>query len=269
MKKRLADIEIAAERWSAEETLRWAFQTFGQDVAVSSAFGAEGMVLIDIASRVNSKFRLFTVDTEFLFPETYNLMDRLEARYGVSIERVYSLLSPEKQEQVHGEALWSHNPDECCNVRKVEPLRRKLTELKAWITSIRRDQTSVRASARKVEWDSKFGLIKINPLSDWSAKDVWRYIHDHDVPYNELHDRDFPSIGCTHCTRAVRPGEDPRAGRWSGFAKTECGLHVNDVFAAANSERGAAASTPLLVILNNDGQRTLPPVEAALLPELL
>jgi phosphoadenosine phosphosulfate reductase len=136
------------------------------------------------------------------------------------------MLSPEEQARTQGEALWTSDPDRCCNLRKVEPLRRKLAELSAWITSIRRDQTSVRSGARRVEWDAKFGLVKINPIVDWTAKQVWRYIHDHDVPYNQLHDQDYPSIGCTHCTRAVKPGEDPRAGRWSGFAKTECGLHI-------------------------------------------
>jgi phosphoadenosine phosphosulfate reductase len=206
--------------------LRWAFENFGRDVAISSAFGAEGMALIDMASRIQPNFRLFTIDTEFLFPETYRLMDQIENRYGIRIEKVYSLLSPQAQEQQHGAALWNRDPDQCCNLRKVEPLRRKLAELRAWITSIRRDQTSVRAGAGKIEWDAKFGLVKINPIADWTTKQVWRYLHDHKVPYNPLHDQNFPSIGCTHCTRAIRAGEDARAGRWSGFAKTECGLHV-------------------------------------------
>lgn len=216
----------AAEHWTPQHTLGWAFETFGNRVAISSAFGAEGMVIIDMASRIRPDFRLFTVDTEFLFPETYKLMDRIEERYGVTIERAYSLLSPEEQERTHGDALWTRDPDLCCNLRKVEPLRRKLGELNAWITSIRRDQTAARLGARRIEWDTKFNLVKINPIVDWSSKQVWRYIHDHDVPYNELHNQDYPSIGCTHCTRAIRPGEDPRAGRWPGFAKTECGLHV-------------------------------------------
>ncbi len=219
-------IQEEAESWSPQRTLSWAFETYGCGVAISSAFGAEGMVLIDMAAHTKKKFRLFTIDTEFLFPETYSLMDRIEEKYGITIEKVYSLLSPEEQDRTHGPALWGQNPDLCCNLRKVEPLRRKLNELDAWITSIRRDQTSVRSSARRVEWDAKFGLVKINPMVDWTSKQVWRYIHDHDVPYNELHDQDYPSIGCTHCTRAVKPGEDPRAGRWPGFAKKECGLHI-------------------------------------------
>lgn len=226
MREKIAELQTAAEAWSPERVLRWAFETFGDTVAISSAFGAEGMVLIDIASRVNRNFRLFTLDTEFLFPETYNLMDQVEQKYGVTIERVFPLLSPEEQERVHGPSLWQLSPDQCCNLRKVEPLRRKLSELKAWITSIRRDQTAIRAGAGKIQWDEKFGLVKINPMADWSSKQIWQYIRAHDTPYNALHDRSYPSIGCTHCTRAVRPGEDPRAGRWSGSAKTECGLHI-------------------------------------------
>lgn len=219
-------VQLAAESWSADQVLRWAFHTFGNDVAISSAFGVEGMVTIDLASRVAKNFRVFTVDTEFFFPETYSLMEQVEDRYGIKIERVYPLFSPEEQERTHGAALWSRNPDQCCEIRKVEPLRRKLSHLRAWISSIRRDQTPQRISARKIGWDAKFGLIKINPLADWTDKQVWNYIHQHKVPYNPLHDQSYPSIGCTHCTRAVAPGEDPRAGRWSGFAKTECGLHV-------------------------------------------
>lgn len=222
----VASIQHIAESWTPQHTLNWAFDTFGNRIAISSAFGAEGMVIIDMAARTGKEFHLFTIDTEFLFPETYALMDRIEEKYGITIEKVMPLQSPEEQSRTHGDALWTRDPDRCCNLRKVEPLRRKLASLSAWITSIRRDQTSVRSTARRVEWDAKFGLMKVNPIIDWTSKQVWRYIHDHDVPYNQLHNQDYPSIGCTHCTRAVKPGEDPRAGRWSGFAKTECGLHL-------------------------------------------
>ena len=226
MKNDIAELQFTAESWNPQRVLAWAFETFGSRVAISSAFGAEGMVLIDIASRLRKDFRLFTVDTEFLFPETYALMDQIEQKYQIKIERVFSLLSPDVQEDTHGAALWARDPDQCCNLRKVEPLRRKLSELDAWITSIRRDQTSFRKAAGKIEWDEKFGLVKLNPIADWTSKQVWNYLRDHEVPYNSLHDQNYPSIGCTHCTRAVRPGEDPRAGRWPGLSKTECGLHV-------------------------------------------
>jgi phosphoadenosine phosphosulfate reductase len=235
-KAKIADPQSHAESWNPQKVLSWAFETFGNEVAISSAFGAEGMVLIDIASRTRKDFRVFTVDTEFLFPETYNLIDRIEQKYEIKIERVFSLHSPEEQERIHGAALWARDPDLCCNLRKVEPLRRKLSTLRAWITSIRRDQTTFRKSARKIEWDEKFGLVKVNPIADWSSKQVWRYLVENGVPYNSLHEQNYPSIGCTHCTRAVRPGEDPRAGRWPGTSKTECGLHV---IAAAASSSGA------------------------------
>jgi len=229
VKEQIAKLQAAAESWTPEQVLAWAFDTFGNRVAVSSAFGAEGMALIDIVSRVRQQFRLFTIDTEFLFPETYNLMDEVEQRYGITIERVFPLITPEEQEKSHGAALWKRNPDQCCNLRKVEPLQRKLSELDAWITSIRREQTAARADAAKIEWDARFGLVKINPLADWTTKQVWAYIAAHDVPYNALHDQNYPSIGCTHCTRAIRAGEDPRAGRWPGFTKTECGLHERNL----------------------------------------
>jgi phosphoadenosine phosphosulfate reductase len=172
IKEGFAQLQSAADHWTPQHVLSWAFDTFGSGVAISSAFGVEGMVVIDIASRVRKDFRLFTIDTEFLFPETYNLMDRVEEKYGITIERVYSVFSPEGQEQAHGSALWTRDPDLCCNLRKVEPLRRKMSELNAWITSIRRDQTSVRSSARKIEWDAKFGVVKINPIVDWTSKQV-------------------------------------------------------------------------------------------------
>ena len=228
MKEQLADVQLHAEYWGPEETLKWAFATFHRKVAVASGFGADGMVLIDMASRVQHDFRVFTLDTEFLFPETYDLMDRVEKRYGIKVERVYARLTPEDQDRQFGAALWGRNPDQCCRLRKVEPLQAKLAELRAWVTAIRREQTSSRTAARKVEWDTKFHRIKINPLADWTSEMVWNYIRKRNVPYNPLHDRNYPSIGCTHCTRAIFPGEDARAGRWSGFSKNECGLHVID-----------------------------------------
>jgi phosphoadenosine phosphosulfate reductase len=226
MKDGVERIHQLVEQWSPEDLLRWAFVTFGGYVEIASGFGAEGVVLIDIAARVQPEFRIFTLDTDFLFPETYSLMERIEKRYGIRVERLKSALSPDDQESLHGPALWGRDPDSCCHLRKVEPLRKKLSQLRAWVTSIRRDQTPERAGVLKVHWDAKFHLVKINPLADWTAGKVWRYIHDHDLPYNSLHDHGYPSIGCTHCTRSVQPGEDARAGRWSGFNKTECGLHT-------------------------------------------
>jgi phosphoadenosine phosphosulfate reductase len=225
VKTDLEHVKVVAENWRAEHVLSWAFATYGDEVAIATGMGVEGMVLLDLASRINPDMKVFTGDTEFLFPETYDLIDRVEERYRIKIERILSQLSPEEQEREFGPKLWARSPDQCCNLRKVEPLRRKLATLDAWVTAIRRGQTPQRASAKKVDWDSKFNLVKINPLADWSSRMVWSYVVKHDVPYNPLHDQNYPSIGCMHCTRAVLPGEEPRAGRWSGSAKTECGLH--------------------------------------------
>jgi phosphoadenosine phosphosulfate reductase len=217
---------MLAESWKPGEVLRWAFSTYGEDIALATGMGVEGMALLDMAHRINPNLKVFTGDTEFLFPETYDLIERVESRYGITIERLYSDLTPHDQERAYGTALWASDPDQCCNLRKVEPLRRKLATLDAWVTAIRRDQTSARAAIRKIDWDQKFDLVKISPLADWTREQVWSYVLENNVPYNPLHDRNFPSIGCTHCTRAVLPGEDQRAGRWSGSGKVECGLHT-------------------------------------------
>ncbi|HEU5337233.1 MAG TPA: phosphoadenylyl-sulfate reductase [Terriglobales bacterium] len=226
MKEELKAVQSAAETWSAELALRWAFDRLGDEVALVSAFGPEGMVLIDMAAHIQPGFRLITIDTGFLFPETHRLMSEVEGRYALKIEKLQPALSPREQEQAHGAALWLRDPDVCCKLRKVEPLRQRLAQLRGWISSIRRDQTSARARARKLEWDAKFNLVKINPLAEWTSAEVWDYIRKNDIPYNQLHDRGYASIGCTHCTRAIAPGEEGRAGRWPGLAKTECGLHL-------------------------------------------
>jgi phosphoadenosine phosphosulfate reductase len=229
-----------AETWSAERVLRWADDNYGSGVAIASAFGVEGIALIDMAAQVWSGLRVFVLDTAFLFPETYRLIEQVEERYGVSVERVQPALTPADQAGKCGPELWSHDPDLCCQMRKVEPLRRKLASLQAWVTSIRRDQTPERASIRKIEWDPGFHLVKVNPLADWALERVWRYIRARKLPYNPLHDRRYPSIGCTHCTQAVEAGDDPRSGRWPGFAKRECGLHVPDP--GADSASGQRSS---------------------------
>jgi len=215
-----------AEGWSAEEVLRWGFKRFSPHIAIASGFGAEGIVLIDLASRIRPDFRVFTLDTDLFFPATYELIERVERKYGINVERNRSRLTLVEQARAHGDALWARDPDRCCNLRKVEPLRRKLRELCAWASAIRREQTAARAGTPKIHWDAKFNLVKLSPLADWNEQEVWDYIRANDVPYNPLHDENYPSIGCTHCTRPVRIGEDSRAGRWAGFQKTECGLHA-------------------------------------------
>jgi phosphoadenosine phosphosulfate reductase len=210
----LGSIQAAAEGWPAERILQWANETYGERVAIASAFGVEGIALIDIASRVWQQLRVFVLDTAFLFPETSRLIDEVETRYGISVERALPALTPETQAALCGPELWKRNADLCCYIRKVDPLRSKPATLSAWVTSIRRDQTPERAGIAKIGWDGRFQLVQISPLADWSIERVWAYVRERGLPYNPLHDRQYPSIGCTHCTRAVHPGEDPRAGRW-------------------------------------------------------
>lgn len=221
----LESISRELETESPETVLRWSLREFGPDVALATGFGAEGCVLIRMLSEIDRTARMFYLDTDLLFPATYELIGKLEARYGVRFEQRTSRLSLAEQAARYGERLWEREPDVCCQLRKVEPLREMLSGLRAWITAIRRDQTPARAGARVVEQDQKFDLIKINPLIGWSSRDVWRYIKEHDVPYNPLYDLGYSSIGCRPCTSLVQIGETDRAGRWRGFAKTECGLH--------------------------------------------
>ncbi|HAF16098.1 MAG TPA: phosphoadenylyl-sulfate reductase [Blastocatellia bacterium] len=216
------------EAASPEAVLRWAIEEFAPDVALATGFGAEGCVLVSMLSAIrpiSQGTRIFYLDTDLLFPETYALRDQLEARYGVHFERRATSLSVSDQAAQYGERLWEREPDLCCRLRKVEPLREMLQGMRAWVTAIRRDQSAARAGTDLVERDEKFGLVKINPLAAWSARDVWNYIAKHDVPYNTLHEQGYPSIGCVPCTTPVQIGEMPRAGRWRGTGKSECGIH--------------------------------------------
>jgi phosphoadenosine phosphosulfate reductase len=222
---KLESISNQLELEPVESVLRWALREFGSDVALATGFGAEGCVLIRMISEIDPDARIFYLDTDLLFPETYALIGELEARYQVRFEKRATRLSLDVQAAQFGDRLWEREPDICCQLRKVEPLREMLSGLRAWITAIRRDQTAARARARVVERDRKFDLIKINPLVSWSDRDVWRYIQKHDVPYNPLYDQGYRSIGCQPCTTLVQIGEEDRAGRWRGIAKTECGLH--------------------------------------------
>ena len=210
---------------SPEAILARAFDEFGERLGIATGFGAEGAVVIDFAVRINPNPNVFFIDTGFLFPETYELRRRLEDRYGIEIHAFKTAVTPEAQDETFGPRLWASDPDLCCRIRKLEPLKDALAGLDAWVTAIRRDQTADRASAGIFEWDFRWQRVKVNPLARWTKREVWDYIARNDVPYNPLHDSGYPSIGCTHCTRPVRAGESDRAGRWSGHLKTECGLH--------------------------------------------
>jgi len=208
-----------------EIILCWALAEFGPEVALATGFGAEGCVLVSLLAAIDPGARIFYLDTDLLFPETYALRDQLSARYGVRFERRGTGISLSEQAAAYGERLWERRPDECCRLRKVAPLKEMLSGLRAWVTGVRREQSPGRATAGLVERDAQFGLIKINPLASWTASELWEYIARHNVPHNPLHDRGYGSIGCTPCTTPVQIGEDARAGRWRGSSKTECGIH--------------------------------------------
>ncbi|MGG0811908.1 phosphoadenylyl-sulfate reductase [Paenibacillus alvei] len=212
------------EHSKPEEVVALAVETF-PNITFACSFGAEDVVLVDMLQRISPSTDIFYLDTDFHFNETYDTRDRISEQYGLDFVRVTPQLSPQKQAEQFGDELWLRDPNQCCNLRKVEPLTRILSKYDAWITGIRRDQAPTRANARKVEYDSKFGLIKFNPLAAWTSEDVWNYIRVNGVIYNPLHDHGYPSIGCSYCTRTVQAGEDPRSGRWSGTEKVECGLH--------------------------------------------
>lgn len=220
----IKDKAISFEQASAEEIISHAIEAF-PNITFACSFGAEDVVLVDMIQRVSPSTDIFYLDTDFHFSETYETRDRLMDKYGMDFVRVSPLITPEEQVTQYGETLWSVDPNQCCGIRKVEPLTRILSQYDAWITGIRRDQAPTRANTKKVEYDSKFGLVKFNPIASWTSEDVWQYIRTNDIIYNPLHDRNYPSIGCHYCTREVLPGEDPRAGRWAGNEKTECGLH--------------------------------------------
>jgi len=224
----LSAVSQGFEGQSPEAILAYALEQYFPQIILACSFGAEDVVLVDMMSRINPKTVLFYLDTDFLFPETYQVRDQIAARYQLTpsqMVQVKSEYTPEAQAARFGDRLWIQQPDLCCQVRKVDPLTKVLKDYAAWITGIRRDQAPTRAHAGLLEWDAKFGLVKCNPLAAWSQDDVWAYIKTHEVPYNPLHDQHYPSIGCTHCTGPVRPGDDPRSGRWGTMDKSECGLH--------------------------------------------
>jgi phosphoadenosine phosphosulfate reductase len=201
------------ESLSAQEVLAHVVDEYHPRLYVACSFQKEASVILDLLLAIEPQARVFTLDTGVLFPETYETWRRIEARYGIEID-VY------RGEWIDG--LWQRDPDACCGMRKVEPLERALSEVDAWITGLRRDQTPARANTPKLGWDDSHGKWKAAPLADWTEKDVWRHIAANDVPYNPLHDRGYASIGCTHCTVAGAG----REGRWAGTDRIECGLHL-------------------------------------------
>ncbi len=224
----IAQAAAALDGAEPEAILAWAFARYGDGVTLACSFGGvSGMVLMDMVQRLQPSAEVFYLDTDYLFPETYAMVEAAPQRWpGARVVGYKTDVTPEQQAAQHGAALWERDPDLCCEIRKIEPNRRALAGKQAWISGLRRDQSAERADTPAVQWDAKFGLVKLNPLINWDEKRVWAYIFANNVPYNPLHDQGYPSIGCTNCTKAVAPGDDPRSGRWSGQDKTECGLHT-------------------------------------------
>jgi phosphoadenosine phosphosulfate reductase len=214
------------ERSSPQEILRWAVSVYGEGLALSVSFGnPEGMVLLDMLSRISAKAQAFTLDTGFLFEETVRFREEAMERYSLPLEVVTPWLTVEEQVERYGPELYSCAPDLCCEIRKIEPQRHFLKDYGAWVTGIRRDQTEQRARTPLLSWVERFGVVKIAPLVNWSAGEVEEYVRERGVPLNPLLGGGYKSIGCAPCTQPVAPGEDARAGRWPGSEKTECGLH--------------------------------------------
>jgi phosphoadenosine phosphosulfate reductase len=226
-------IALQLEDKSAQEVLGWAIESFKGKIALANSFGAEDVVLTDMILKIDPTVRIFTLDTGRLPQETYEVWERIERKYGIRIEPYFPKFEDvERMLREHGPNPFYESVELrklCCRVRKVEPLKRALSGLDAWITGLRREQAVTRADVRKVEIDeANGGIVKVNPLADWKTKQVWDYIRENDVPYNALHDYGYPSIGCAPCTRAIKPWEDIRAGRWwwENPELRECGLHV-------------------------------------------
>ena len=230
-KSMLAAANRELQHASPRAILEWGYEMYGDKIVMATGFGTSGIVMMHILSQMQDQPRVFYLDTDLLFQETYDLRDQLQDELGIQFVRVHSGISLEEQGAQFSDKLWERAPNTCCFLRKVVPLRKFLSDKSGWITGVRRDQSITRAGAELVEWDQTNQLLKLNPLAFWTSSDVWSYIQINDLPYNILHDKGYPSIGCTPCTRAVKPGDDERAGRWGGSAKVECGIHIQHVSA--------------------------------------
>ncbi len=210
------------------DVIAWAVEHFFPKLTMATAFGPEGCVILHFLAQVEPRVRVFNLDTGYQFQETLDLRDRIAERYGIEVQLETPELSVADYEKQNGGPVYRTDPNRCCLERKVKVLHRAAAGYHAWMSGIRRDQSPHRQNAPIIGWDKKFQLAKISPLATWTKEKVWKLILDEKIPYNPLHDQGFPSIGCWPCTRAVATGEDERAGRWSGSAKTECGLHLTE-----------------------------------------
>jgi phosphoadenosine phosphosulfate reductase len=221
--------EILNKNHDYLDVLKWAYQEYGNGIVYSCSFGAEGIVLIDLISKVKKDAKIVFLDTGLHFKETYELIEKVKERYpSLLIDMVKPKSSLTEQAKWYGEELWKDNPNLCCHMRKIVPLTEALADAKAWISGLRREQSPLRSKTQYINKDEKFQKIKICPLIHWTWEDVLMYIDYNKLPFNPLHSLGYPSIGCAPCTSKVFGTDDFRAGRWAGLNKTECGLHLND-----------------------------------------
>jgi phosphoadenosine phosphosulfate reductase len=227
----VAALNAQFESSPPEDILAWAHERFGARAAIGTSFQGAGLVMMHLAKTTGLNFPIFTLDTGLLFPETVALKSRLEEFFGWKIESLVPDLTVEQQAEAQGPELWNTNPDLCCTFRKVLPLQSKLRELDCWITGLRRNQSQTRAAIGIIELyalegGAEEGIVKLNPMANWTKEAIWDYIRAHKIPYNPLQDQGYKSIGCHTCTRKTGDGENERAGRWTGFKKVECGIHT-------------------------------------------
>lgn len=225
-----SQLQTQFENAYPQEVLQWAVNTYGKCLATVTSFQPTGIVTMHMLSEIAPGMPILTLDTGLLFPETYNVMNELQARLNLNLIRIKPALSVQQQADVYGTALWESDPNQCCNLRKVVPLSKALVGYNAWVTGLRRDQSRQRANIPVVGWDSRNQRVKVSPLATWTEDMVWAYIHAHDLPYNELHDQGYPSIGCWPCTSAVAAENGyTRDGRWTNHNKIECGIHFSPI----------------------------------------
>ncbi|WP_078546823.1 phosphoadenylyl-sulfate reductase [Litchfieldia alkalitelluris] len=221
------EFDIENDTKGALDVLNWAYSHYQDEIVYACSFGIEGIVMIDLLSKVTDKARIVFLDTGVHFDETYELIEKVKKRYPhLTIEMKKPELTLEQQAEQHGEELWKSNPNLCCNIRKITPLNDVLSGVTAWISGLRREQSETRKNTEFLNLDNRFKSIKVCPLIHWTWKDIWRYAHKHQLDYNTLHDNGYPSIGCSTCTKPVFNADDLRSGRWTGTNKVECGLHT-------------------------------------------
>lgn len=221
----IATLQSDFETASPQDILKWINKVCNNWVIVTS-FQPTGIVTLHMLQSINPDIPVITLDTGFLFPETEAVMEEMVQRYDINLIRVKPEITPAVQAELYEPKLWASNPDLCCQIRKTEPLNKALKPYSAWITGLRRDQSPTRQNTPIISWDARHEMMKFCPFANWTEDMIWAYINAYKLPYNALHDQNYPSIGCTHCTHAIKPGDDLRAGRWVNFGKTECGIHV-------------------------------------------